>query len=132
MEPCRATREPGDVFRSPRSQQLASLRSLTELMERLPGRHKAMLFFTDCVGVDFFDLVDYQGGVLGLAGEDAHAAMSAATRSNVAMYPIDPSGLTPDAVPLATIALATVAIVVGVITAIRKAASSGRLPSILL
>jgi VWFA-related protein len=102
-EPCRLGRNPGDVYRSVRSQQLASLRSMTELMERLPGRHKAMLFFTECVGVDFYDLVDYQGGVLGLAGEDAHAAMSAATRSNLAIYPIDPSGLTPDAVPLVTI-----------------------------
>jgi VWFA-related protein len=91
----------GDVYRSPRSQRLASLRSLAELMERLPGRHKAMLYFTSCVGVDFFDLVDYQGGVLGLAGEDAHAAMLAATRSNLAIYPIDPAGLTPDLVPLA-------------------------------
>jgi VWFA-related protein len=102
-EPCRPGPEPGNVYQSVRSQQLASLRSMTELMTRLPGRHKAMLFFAECVGVDFLDLVDYQGGALGLAGEDAHAAMSAATRGNLAIYPIDPSGLTPRGVPLATV-----------------------------
>ena len=50
------------------------------------------------------DIVDYNGGVLTIRGEDAQAAMAAATRSNLAIYPIDPTGLSPDAVPLETIA----------------------------
>ena len=102
-EPCRPGREPGDIRTSGRSQQLASLRSLTELMTRMGGRHKALLFFTECVSVDATDLVDYNGGTLGLAGDDAHAAMAAATRSNLAIYPIDPTGADAQRVPLTTI-----------------------------
>ena len=49
------------------------------------------------------DIVDYNGGVFGLAGDDAHAAMTAATRSNLRIYPIDPAGLPPDYVPLEAI-----------------------------
>ena len=85
------------------SQQMASLRSMAEMMARIPGRHKAMLVFTECLDVDVLDIVDYNGGVLTVRGEDAHAAMAAATRSNLAIYPIDPTGLSPDAVPLETI-----------------------------
>jgi hypothetical protein len=61
--------------------------------DRLP---KTVLYFTDCMGFDMFDIVEYRGGVLSLAAEDAHAAMAAATRGNVAIYPIDPSGLQVD------------------------------------
>jgi VWFA-related protein len=89
--------------RGGRSTQMESLRSLAELMARIPGRHKAMLLFTECLDVDVLDLVDYNGGVLSLRGEDAHAAMAAATRSNLAIYPIDPTGLSPGAVSLENI-----------------------------
>jgi len=85
------------------SQQMASLRSMAEMMARIPGRHKAMLIFTECLDIDVLDIVDYNGGVLTISGEDAHAAMAAATRSNLAIYPIDPTGSSPDAVPLETI-----------------------------
>jgi hypothetical protein len=53
------------------------------------------------IAIDMLDIVDYNGGVLGLAGDDAHAAMAAATRSNLRIYPIDPRGLTSSAVSLA-------------------------------
>lgn len=72
--------------------QIASLRSLTEAMARVPGRHKAMIVFSECLDFDATELVDYNGGVLSLRGNDAHAAMTAATRSNIAIYPIDPTG----------------------------------------
>jgi VWFA-related protein len=76
-----------------RSQQVASLRDLIESVARIPGRHKAMLFFAEGIEVDMQDIVDYNGGVLSLAGDDAHAAMMAATRTNLRIYPIDPTGL---------------------------------------
>ena len=72
---------------------MASLRALTEFMAKTPGRRKAMLFVSEGIGFNMFDVVDYAGGVRSLAGEDAHAAMSAATRGNLAIYPIDPLGL---------------------------------------
>ena len=102
-------RQPGSVRSRPgggidRSQQVASLRSMTEMLARVPGRHKAMLIFTECLELDVQDLVDYNGGVLSLRGDDAHAAMMAATRSNIAIYPIDPTGLSPEVtIPLEAI-----------------------------
>ncbi len=69
------------------------LRMLVEMTEQLPGYHKAMLLFTGTPPVDMYGLMSYRGGVLSVAGEDAHAAMSAATRGNLAIYPIDPRGL---------------------------------------
>jgi VWFA-related protein len=83
------------------SQQMASLRSMAEMMARIPGRHKAMLVFTECLDINVDDVVVYSGGVLTMRGDDAHAAMAAATRSNMAIYPIDPTGLSPGAIPLA-------------------------------
>ena len=40
--------------------------------------------------------MDYQGGVLSLPQEDMHRAITAATRNNVVIYPIDPRGLAED------------------------------------
>jgi VWFA-related protein len=99
---CSAPREPGDARTSGRSQQMASLRDLIGSLVNIPGRHKAMLFFTHGPAIDMGDIIDYNGGVLGLAGDDAHAAMAAATRSNIRIYPMDPSGLMASAVSLAT------------------------------
>jgi VWFA-related protein len=73
--------------------RMASLRALAEFMAKMPGRRKAMLFVSEGIGFNMFEVVDYAGGVRSLAGEDAHAAMSAATRGSLAIYPIDPLGL---------------------------------------
>ncbi|HET9359156.1 MAG TPA: VWA domain-containing protein, partial [Vicinamibacterales bacterium] len=93
------------IRRGGRSDYLERLRMLTEMTARMPGHHKALLLFTAAPPVDMYDLIDYQGGVLSVAGEDAHAAMSAATRSNLAIYPIDPNGLTTDLLPLGEVGL---------------------------
>ena len=100
---CSAPRRPGSVRTTGRSQQMGSLRDLIESVAPIQGRHKAMLFFTHGPDIDMLDIVDYNGGVLGLAGEDAHAAMVAATRTNLRIYPIDPGGLSVGSVPLETI-----------------------------
>ena len=75
---------------------MSSLRTLTEFMAGIRGRHKALLLFSQGFPVDMFKVVDYRGGVLCLQEEDAHAAIVAATRGNVTIYPIDPRGLAPD------------------------------------
>jgi VWFA-related protein len=88
-------RAPADMRVMGRSQQMSSLRDLAELTSRLPGQHKAMLIFSECFDVDVTEMIDYNGGTWGVGGDDAHAAMAAATRSNLVIYPIDPTGLTP-------------------------------------
>lgn len=72
-----------------------ALRDLVEFMSGLRGRRKAMLYVSNSIG-DVFDVLDYNGGTRSLAFDDFHAVVSAATRGNVAIYPIDPAGLSPD------------------------------------
>lgn len=75
--------------------RMRSLRELTEFMGRMRGRRKALLYFTNSLGVDVFNALDYNGGTQSTALEDLHGAITAATRGNVSIYPIDPAGLTP-------------------------------------
>ena len=75
---------------------MASLRNVVEFMANVHGRRKTLLLFTEGFAVDLFRVVDYRGGVLSLAEEDAHRAVATATRNNVVIYPIDPRGLTAD------------------------------------
>lgn len=73
----------------------SDLRDLQERMEflaRMPGQRKAVVWVTQMIGFDAYDVIDYQGGVLRLHAEYAHAAMSAATRGNIRIYPINPKG----------------------------------------
>jgi VWFA-related protein len=76
--------------------RMRALRDLAEYMSGLRGRRKAMLLVSTGLGFDMFNVIDYQGGVMSLATEDAHAAMTAATRGNLTIYAIDPRGLSPD------------------------------------
>ena len=73
---------------------MESLRALTESLAQIRGRRKVMLYFTHGLGMDVFDTLDHAGGTRSIAFDDFHAAMSAATRGNIAIYPIDPAGLT--------------------------------------
>jgi VWFA-related protein len=72
-----------------------SLRELTESIARIRGRRKAMLLITTGLDIDVFEALDYTGGIKSIAFDDLHGAVTAATRGNVAIYPIDPAGLTP-------------------------------------
>jgi VWFA-related protein len=72
--------------------RMRALRDLVEFMSGLRGRRKAMLYVTSTIG-DVFEVLDYNGGVRSLAFDDFHAVVAAATRGNVAIYPIDPAGL---------------------------------------
>jgi hypothetical protein len=44
--------------------------------------------------MDVLDALDRAGGTRSIAFDDLHAALSAATRGNIAIYPINPAGLT--------------------------------------
>jgi VWFA-related protein len=75
-------------------QRMKSFKDVTEFLAGVRGRRKAMLLITTGAGmVDMLNVVDYSGGTMPLALADAHAAMQAATRGNVSIYPIDPRGL---------------------------------------
>ena len=75
---------------------MGSFRSIVEFMAGVHGRRKALLLFSQGYPIDVFRVIDYRGGVLSLQEEDLHKAVTAATRNNVAIYPIDPRGLTAD------------------------------------
>jgi len=73
--------------------RMRSLRDLVESLAEIPGRRKAVLYFTTSLGMDVFDVLDYTGGTKSVAFDDLHRAIAAATRGGVAIYPIDPCGL---------------------------------------
>jgi VWFA-related protein len=80
---------------------MVELINLMELASRIPGGRKSVVWFggpggENGDGIDAFKLIDYNGGVLSLAEERAHAAMSVATRANIRFFLIDPAGLTLD------------------------------------
>ena len=81
--------------RSPLAQRsrAAALKSLTASLTSIRGRRKALIYITQEVG-DVYSVVDYKGGVRSLEFDDLRAAMTDAMRGGVAIYTIDPCGLT--------------------------------------
>ncbi|HZJ34328.1 MAG TPA: VWA domain-containing protein [Vicinamibacterales bacterium] len=75
--------------------RMRSLRSLTEFMANMHGRRKSIVYVTTGIGASVYEALDYEGGVRSLAIEDLHGAITAATRGNVSIYPLDPGGITP-------------------------------------
>ena len=73
--------------------RMSRLKDLTEFLIKIPGRRKAMVLVTEAIGFDATDFKDYAGTTLAPAAQDAHAALTAATRGNIAIYPIHPGGL---------------------------------------
>jgi VWFA-related protein len=76
--------------------RMSRLKDLTEFLIKVPGRRKAMVLVTEAIGFDAIDFKDYSGTTLTPAANDAHAAMTAATRGNIAIYPINPGGVMGD------------------------------------
>jgi VWFA-related protein len=75
---------------------MSSFRQVIEYMATVHGRRKALLLFSQGYPAEIYRVIDYRGGTLNLAEEDMHRAITAATRNNVVIYPIDPRGLRED------------------------------------
>jgi VWFA-related protein len=73
--------------------RMLSLRTLTEFMAGMHGRRKSIIYVTTGVGASVYEALDYVGGIRSIAIEDLHAAITAATRGNVSIYPLDPTGV---------------------------------------
>ena len=72
----------------------AALKALIGSLAGIQGRRKALIYITQEVG-DVYSVIDYQGGVLSHELDDLRTAMTEAMRGGVAIYAIDPCGLTP-------------------------------------
>ena len=87
-------KDPSDGERAGRAQALtATLEALARHLERVPGRRKALLLFSE--GIDY-DTTDVMGDIQRYASDVMRAmdrALSALMRTNVAMYSVDPRGL---------------------------------------
>jgi VWFA-related protein len=96
----RIGRQPGDALTDPNEFERAfkarnamdRIRKLAEFMTNVRGRRKAMLLIGEGVDYDFRDILgnNQATGVL----ESVRDAIGVATRANVAIYAIDPRGLT--------------------------------------
>jgi VWFA-related protein len=75
--------------------RMGRLKDLTEFLIKTPGRRKAMILVSEAIGFDATDFQDYKGTAMNPAAQLAHAAMTAATRGNIAIYPIHPGGASP-------------------------------------
>ena len=72
----------------------AALKALIASLTSIQGRRKALIYITQEVG-DVYSVIDYKGGVRSHEFDDLRAAMTEAMRGGVAIYTIDPCGLTP-------------------------------------
>ena len=73
---------------------MATVRHLAEFMANVRGRRKAMLFISEGVDYDINQVMGVQGSTASSVMLDTQDAIAAATRGNVAIYAIDPRGLT--------------------------------------
>lgn len=70
---------------------LTSVRDLAAFMEGIRGRRKSMLLISEGVSYDIYDV--FNNTSAGFILQQANDAVAAATRANVAIYAIDPRGL---------------------------------------
>ena len=81
-------------------QSLNSLRSIAEWMSAIQGRRKAIVFISEGVDYNLYDM--FTGGDpnqfnfanFNMVQQETWDTISAASRSNVQIYPVDPRGLT--------------------------------------
>jgi VWFA-related protein len=78
---------------------MGDFRSLMEFMATLHGARKAVIFASQNIPGDPYMIIDRPknlGGIFSDVHPDFVDALSFATRNNIAIYPIDPGGLTTD------------------------------------
>ena len=87
---------PADPLEFERAQRarttLTLVRQLAEFMEGIRGRRKTILLVSEGISYDIYD--PFTNSAAGLVMQRANDAVAAATRANVAIYAIDPRGLT--------------------------------------
>ena len=101
----RDIRQQGDALNDPEDMErsfnarttLDTLRNVAEWFGSVRGRRKAILFVSEGIDYDIYDVIaqgnsNHQGASMVL--DATREAIGAATRSNVAIYGIDPRGLT--------------------------------------
>jgi VWFA-related protein len=71
---------------------LSSLREVAQRMAPLTGRRKALLFISEGIDYDIYDV--FNATDASIVRDEVRAAIAAATRSNVSIYSVDPRGLT--------------------------------------
>jgi VWFA-related protein len=101
----RGIRQQGDPLNDPDDMErgfnarttLETLRSVAEWFGSVRGRRKAILFVSEGIDYDIYDIIAQSGSNHQSAStvlDATREAIGAATRSNVAIYGIDPRGLT--------------------------------------
>ena len=70
---------------------LSSVRDLAAFMEGIRGRRKSILLVSEGISYNIFDM--FNNSSAGIIIQQANDAVAAATRANVAIYAIDPRGL---------------------------------------
>jgi VWFA-related protein len=96
----RGIRDQNDPIRDPSEQERAymarttldSLRNLSNFLAGISGRRKAIVYFSEGIDVDIYDIFSTSGGASAVLQSTRDAA-AAATRANVAIYGVDPRGL---------------------------------------
>src|SRR5438046_4291027 len=76
---------------------LSTLKTVADWFASVRGRRKAILFVSEGIDYDITDLIPQSGSTHRSATEiidETRETIAAATRSNVAIYGIDPRGLT--------------------------------------
>ena len=77
---------------------IGDFKALMQFMSTLRGGRKAVIFVSESIPVDAYDVVDRGrarfGGLFSQVDTDWVDALSFATRNNIAVYPVDPRGLT--------------------------------------
>lgn len=71
---------------------MQSIGSIANFLSGVRGRHKAMLYFSEGLDYDIFDVFNSRFASTVL--DEVREAIGAATRSNVSLYTVDPRGLT--------------------------------------
>jgi VWFA-related protein len=93
-----ALNDPDDAERAFNARNtLITLRNVADWFSSVRGRRKAILFVSEGIDYDINDLIPQNGSNHGSATQildETRETIAAATRSNVAIYGIDPRGLT--------------------------------------
>ena len=101
----RDLRQPGDPLNDPEDTErgfnarntLDTLKNVAEWFGSVHGRRKAILFVSEGIDYDIYDMIASNGSnhqSASMVMDATRDAIAAATRSNVAIYGIDPRGLT--------------------------------------